>query len=226
MPIIVILLIITAFIGGSSLITRSNQNPSPVEHISTSPISTPVPTLSETTEKEEKTAVLPTNDPDPIVSCDFKYLGSKQMRNSECSKSFECQVGGQWYIYISQEKCTQDQNKQISQNPGTDWSSYRAARIKDLQGALKIINDSNAKYSQDLEKFNDYLEAITSDYQNGLITYEEFKTRGDKVLPVIKELTSWIQDNQRKRESYETLIRRFESGENVSAEEYKAILNL
>lgn len=55
-------------------------------------------------------------DSDPIVSCNFKINGSKRMKSSECSKSFECQINKQWYIYTSREQCTQDQNNY--------WSDY------------------------------------------------------------------------------------------------------
>lgn len=63
-------------------------------------------------EKEKNTKTL---DTDPIINCNFQYLGTKQLRRSECSKSFECQVGAQWYIYTSKDKCLEDQKKaQIS----------------------------------------------------------------------------------------------------------------
>lgn len=71
---------------------------------------TPLPTsTTEPRVRGSTTNATPTVDPDPIVNCQFKYLGSKQIRSSECSKSFECQIGGQWYIYTSRERCKRDQ---------------------------------------------------------------------------------------------------------------------
>lgn len=199
----------------------------PQEEITTSPVtemktdvSPPVP---EPTSKQVKGYLpTPTADPDPVVDCQFKNLGSRKTRSSECNKSFECQVNNQWYIYTSSDKCNQDQDRDTS----TKWSQYRAARIKDLQGALQVTNESNAKSLQDLEKWGDYLEEINTYYEKDLITYEKYKTMGNEILPAINELSSWIKENQKKVETLETLIRRFENGENVSLEEYKAILDL
>jgi len=55
-------------------------------------------------------------DPDPIINCNFSYLPSKQMKQSQCNISFECQIGSQWYIYTSRDKCTNDQNIANKQN--------------------------------------------------------------------------------------------------------------
>lgn len=107
MPFVVILLVIAALIGGSSLINMGNRNPPEPEATITSPTSIPSPTPTEVIQEEKYTA--PTDDPDPIVDCNFKYVGTKKIRSSECSKSFECQIGGQWYIYTSKEQCSQDQ---------------------------------------------------------------------------------------------------------------------
>lgn len=67
------------------------------------PSPTPTPT------KKPVQQVVPNVDPDPIINCNFTYLGSKKLRRSECSKSFDCQIGGQWYIYTDKNKCSEDQ---------------------------------------------------------------------------------------------------------------------
>lgn len=66
----------------------------------------------------------PTFDPDPIVNCNFTSLGTKRMKSTECSKSFECQVGQQWYIYTSRDKCTQDQATNLKQQYNNN-SNYK-----------------------------------------------------------------------------------------------------
>lgn len=48
-------------------------------------------------------------DPDPIISCNYKYLGTQQIRRSLCNIQFECQIGDKWYFYTSHDKCSQDQ---------------------------------------------------------------------------------------------------------------------
>ena len=53
----------------------------------------------------------PTNSGEGLVTCNFTYLPDKQMTLSECNKSFECGIGGQWYIYTDRNKCAEDQKK-------------------------------------------------------------------------------------------------------------------
>lgn len=78
---------------------------------------TPTPILSPKPAVKGKYDIpTPTPDPDPIVDCQFTYLPWQKMKTSECSKSFECQIGGQWYIYTSRDKCKQDQS--------TYWLNY------------------------------------------------------------------------------------------------------
>jgi SCP-like extracellular protein. len=77
------------------------------------------------TQTSQTTLVVPTIDPDPIVNCDFKYLPDQQMKSSECSRSFECQIGSQWYIYTDRNKCTEDQkNYWASRNYSPPSTSY------------------------------------------------------------------------------------------------------
>lgn len=78
----------------------------------------PIPTIQElspTPNYIQPTLVLktyvpiPTTDPDPVISCNYKYLGIQQIRRSLCNAQFECQIGGKWYLYTSRDKCSQDQ---------------------------------------------------------------------------------------------------------------------
>lgn len=62
-------------------------------------------------------------DPDSIISCNFKIVASKQMKRSECLKSFECQINSQWYIYTSREKCTEDQKSFWNNRTGSSYTS-------------------------------------------------------------------------------------------------------
>lgn len=74
-----------------------------LKNTTATPTPTLVPSVKGTTSK-----TTPVNT-DPIVNCNFTYLPDQQMKSSECSKSFECQIFSQWYIYTSHEKCDQDQ---------------------------------------------------------------------------------------------------------------------
>lgn len=51
----------------------------------------------------------PTLDPDPVIDCRFKFLGTKRMKLSECKVSLECEIDGSWYMYTSKDKCASDQ---------------------------------------------------------------------------------------------------------------------
>lgn len=67
-------------------------------------------------------------DPDPIIDCNFTQTGTKKLRRSECSKSFDCQIGDKWYVYTDRNKCTEDQknywnNKQGNSNNVTSYPS-------------------------------------------------------------------------------------------------------
>lgn len=67
----------------------------------------------------------PTIDPDPIINCNFPQSGIKKLKRSECSKSFDCQIGGQWYIYTDKSKCSEDQKNYWSKvySPSTGNSN-------------------------------------------------------------------------------------------------------
>lgn len=97
----------------SGMVQQESQMITPIEI----PISTnlPVPTTK---------AVY--NDPDPIINCNYKYLGTQQIKRSLCNIQFECQVGDKWYFYTSREKCAEDQKKYnaIKYPPCTVYYKY------------------------------------------------------------------------------------------------------
>ena len=84
------------------------QQPTPTSY--KLPSSTPKPVV-----KGVKTSYI-TTDPDPIIDCTFTYLGTKQLKRSECNISFECEIDSKWYLYTSRDKCKQDQSSY--------WSKY------------------------------------------------------------------------------------------------------
>ena len=93
------------------LATQARPILSPIPTVAPLATNTPIPTSTPPrTVKQRTVQTALTTDPDPIITCTFHYLPSKQMRRSECQKTFECQIGGQWYIYTSRDKCSQDQN--------------------------------------------------------------------------------------------------------------------
>lgn len=73
---------------------------SPIYYQPTSP-----PTLPQTAPKTQEGV----NTDQSLVDCNFQYNGKIKLKQSECSKSFECQISNKWYIYSSREKCGQDQ---------------------------------------------------------------------------------------------------------------------
>lgn len=69
--------------------------------------------------------IAPTIDPDPIINCNFPQNGIKKLKRSECSKSFDCQIGEKWYIYTDKNKCSEDQKNYWSKvySPSTGNSN-------------------------------------------------------------------------------------------------------
>jgi hypothetical protein len=47
---------------------------------------------------------------DPIMQCNYRYLGTQSIPKSLCDKQFECQVGDKWYFYTDKDKCRHDQD--------------------------------------------------------------------------------------------------------------------
>lgn len=84
-------------------IENTISSPSPTSFI-VEPVS-PTPTPSDTPTIKKQIAVT-----DSIVGCQFKQLGIKQLKQSECKKSFECEIeSGKFYIYTDKQKCIDDQ---------------------------------------------------------------------------------------------------------------------
>lgn len=54
------------------------------------------------------------SDPDPIIDCQFSTVGTVKLKKSVCSITFECQIGGPWYLYTDKNKCLEDQKKYAS----------------------------------------------------------------------------------------------------------------
>lgn len=46
---------------------------------------------------------------DPVVNCKTNHLGSFQLKQSDCSKISECQIGGNWYLATSEQECKSSQ---------------------------------------------------------------------------------------------------------------------
>lgn len=60
----------------------------------------------------------PTEDPDPIIDCNSKELGTMRIRRSECVKGIACEVDGKWHFASSQAECViaQNSDQQIQDN--------------------------------------------------------------------------------------------------------------
>lgn len=78
--------------------------------------SSPIPSQEQ---KYENTAVSTqqyvqqTVDSDPIVSCTYTHIGTRDMKQSECKASTECLIGTQWYFSPNMDQCTKDQQEYI-----------------------------------------------------------------------------------------------------------------
>lgn len=70
------------------------------------PIVTPQPALTVQPTSTTKPVYV---NPDPVIDCNFTYIGTMKLRRSVCNKSTECQIGGKWVYYDSVDKCKADQ---------------------------------------------------------------------------------------------------------------------
>lgn len=107
---------------------------------------------------------------DPNVSCTFAHAPSKQMPKSQCNISFECQIGGQWYIYTSKDQCSKDQqagfqgtgsssNQSTSSNRSSVFISYGGYTMscpsQNVGAAMSINSTLEAKKMEWAKSYND-----------------------------------------------------------------------
>lgn len=85
----------------------------------------PLPTYTPTPEPTP----IETYDPDPIINCDFSYIPDRQMRNSACLKSTECEINGKWVFYASRDQCIKDQN---AANPTTQQNTVTKKEVEQM----------------------------------------------------------------------------------------------
>ena len=86
-----------------------------VQEINSQPSPTPTATATPTPISEVRgtsTTKPQAVNKDPIITCNISSNcggGSRQMKKSECDQTTCCQIGNNWYFYLSKDKCIQDQ---------------------------------------------------------------------------------------------------------------------
>jgi hypothetical protein len=123
-----------------------------------------------------KPAVKGTSNPDPIITCSIHANcggGSRQMKKSECDQTTCCQIGNNWYFYLSKDKCIQDQQSNQPQQivipqiaPTTNkvpvfltYGKYTIYCPSQNVDAVKSIDATMTSKSQEWAKqFNECLE--------------------------------------------------------------------
>ncbi|MGB4966237.1 MAG: hypothetical protein WBO77_03975 [Microgenomates group bacterium] len=119
-----------------------------------------------------------TINPDPIVDCNYKYHGVQKIRQSLCSKQFECQIKDKWYFYTDREKCKQDQKAYSGSNSTNyvyptyaPWPTYAplptsALDSYDYQTTEPTVDP--AEYQQKKEacinEYNEKVQGIRNQY--------------------------------------------------------------
>lgn len=107
----------------------------------------------------------PTIDPDPVIDCNFTYIGTLKLRRSVCTRSTDCQINGKWIYYDSVDKCKQDQNSVNRQNsPNNNVGNNNVNQIN--SGSIKIkCSYSDSSYQFDFgELTNDECTAKSNEY--------------------------------------------------------------
>lgn len=138
---------------------------------------TPTPTATETAKPtpKPKPIAVKTIDPDPIINCTITANcggGTRQMKRSVCSKSTCCQIGNNWYIYSSNEKCDEDQKSQYSNDrvycydPNLKYSYYTtASSCSQIQSSYKYKLDYEITPFPSIEPYQpsqEYLDSINN----------------------------------------------------------------
>lgn len=104
-----------------------------------------------------------------------------------------------------------------------DWAIYRAKRINDLKGALKIVEEEIAFYKSELDKLLKQYDELITLYQSDSITQEEFESTSKKFIDADNFIRSTLRELAKEADTYINLIRRFENGENITPAEEKTI---
>jgi len=126
----VILLLAFLNVRAEQLERSSKSIPTPTPSSLPTPTSIPKPAVRGEYDIPIPT---PTPDPDPIITCNIHANcggGSRQMKRSECNQTICCQIEGNWYFYLSKEKCLQDQaawanyHKRNYYVPNYDFPTY------------------------------------------------------------------------------------------------------
>lgn len=115
--------------------------------------SSPTPTATPVVKGTTKTKTQPIIDDDPIIDCNFTYLGTIRLRRSVCSKSTDCWIGGKWVYYDSVDKCKEDQKAsqhvQQVQQPTTQPSSNLSYHCYDNTYDYWYYTSSGDKCNED-----------------------------------------------------------------------------
>ena len=120
---------------------------------------------------------VPTVDPDPMVNCQFTYLGAKLMRNSECKITFECEIEkGKWYLYTSRDQCSKDQTAYYANQKTNNTSSEPKTDCVLSTGTYKLT----VADCQTLINFQSSLQQQTEQYkQSNQQIIDNFKNYAD-----------------------------------------------
>ena len=154
------------------------QQPTPTSY--KLPSSTPKPVV-----KGVKTSYI-TTDPDPIIDCTFTYLGTKQLKRSECNISFECEIDSKWYLYTSRDnnlKSTPLPIKNIS--CVINGEIYMMNNQENCDSARSLVEAAKLKYPRP--------EEITSKY------IDEFNESAAKMR---REAENYVQNSDQSINQY------------------------
>lgn len=134
--------------------------------------------LSPTKTPYIQTAIQPTVDPDPIITCIFDHVPSQAMRKSECDRSFECEID-QWRIYFDKNKCIEDQQNYFSNETPPSYV-YQPAPV------YVEIDNTMQKYNEERQRIFDELNRQRQEINNR--TYESSLDVPTYVAPTMMQI--------------------------------------
>lgn len=66
---------------------------------------TPTPAVINTQADNQRISPYPTTDPDPVIDCYTKSMGTIRERRSTCTASIDCLINGKYYLAKNNDEC-------------------------------------------------------------------------------------------------------------------------
>lgn len=142
-----------------------------------------------------RSSPIPTQNPDPILTCKSSRCGDTKMHQSQCQSYICCEIGSKWYWSPSKNKCSEDQSAywrayydsksstpSKSYTPSTTFDSDRILLEYEL-ARQKSLNEMN-QWKQDNQNLQQQLDTNWKDTQAVLDNQQKLKESLQPKTPI------------------------------------------